>query len=314
MCCTGAAESAALSSPNSASRTARSSEKTRTLTSPCEDRASVELLPDSGRRAVVADAHDRVDVVRLGALPCFRSAGVRASAVTRPIIGARIRRSIDGDQTQGKEAQQGVAARPPHRPLRQAGAARRLPGPGRLQAEGDRRAAAPAEAGPVRGRSRRDAGRLEPVRAAQVRGARLGGRLEIGPLHGTIIALDVLEFEPVDGVEFIQGDFRELEVLHALESSQGRRPAGRCRAVGHGAQPVGHPGLGFGAHGGADRDRHRVRPGPPGAGRARSSARCFTAAATASSSSASRPNSHCQADQAQGFGTAQNRPKPFSWA
>ena len=44
-----------------------------------------------------------------------------------------------------------------------------------------------------------------------------------GPLHGTIIALDMLDFEPIDGVDFIQGDFREPEVLAALEA----RVAGR---------------------------------------------------------------------------------------
>lgn len=40
-----------------------------------------------------------------------------------------------------------------------------------------------------------------------------------GELDGTIIALDLLEFEPVDGVTFIQGDFREDEVLHQLEAT-----------------------------------------------------------------------------------------------
>jgi len=44
-----------------------------------------------------------------------------------------------------------------------------------------------------------------------------------GPLHGTIIALDMAEFEPIDGVDFIQGDFREIEVLRQLEA----RVAGR---------------------------------------------------------------------------------------
>jgi 23S rRNA (uridine2552-2'-O)-methyltransferase len=39
-----------------------------------------------------------------------------------------------------------------------------------------------------------------------------------GELDGTIIALDLLEFEPVDGVTFIQGDFREDEVMHQLEA------------------------------------------------------------------------------------------------
>jgi 23S rRNA (uridine2552-2'-O)-methyltransferase len=37
-----------------------------------------------------------------------------------------------------------------------------------------------------------------------------------GDLHGTIIALDVLPFEPIEGVQFIQGDFREEAVLAQL--------------------------------------------------------------------------------------------------
>ena len=45
-----------------------------------------------------------------------------------------------------------------------------------------------------------------------------------GPLHGTIIALDVLEFEPIDGVEFILGDFREDAVLAELEARVAGRP------------------------------------------------------------------------------------------
>lgn len=40
-----------------------------------------------------------------------------------------------------------------------------------------------------------------------------------GELDGTIIALDLLEFEPIDGVTFIQGDFREDEVMHQLEAA-----------------------------------------------------------------------------------------------
>ena len=44
-----------------------------------------------------------------------------------------------------------------------------------------------------------------------------------GPLHGTIIALDFLDFEPIDGVDFIQGDFREPEVLAMLEERVGDR-------------------------------------------------------------------------------------------
>ena len=45
-----------------------------------------------------------------------------------------------------------------------------------------------------------------------------------GPLHGTIFALDLLEFEPIDGVDFVAGDFREANVLAALEARLGGRP------------------------------------------------------------------------------------------
>jgi len=50
------------------------------------------------------------------------------------------------------------------------------------------------------------------------------GGAATGELDGTIIALDVLEFEPIDGVTFIQGDFREDEVMHALEAELAGRP------------------------------------------------------------------------------------------
>lgn len=39
----------------------------------------------------------------------------------------------------------------------------------------------------------------------------------MGALNGTIVALDILDFEPIDGVVFIQGDFRDEEVLQRLE-------------------------------------------------------------------------------------------------
>jgi 23S rRNA (uridine2552-2'-O)-methyltransferase len=45
-----------------------------------------------------------------------------------------------------------------------------------------------------------------------------------GALHGDIIALDLLDFEPVDGVFFIQGDFRDEAVLAKLvKRMYGRR-------------------------------------------------------------------------------------------
>jgi 23S rRNA (uridine2552-2'-O)-methyltransferase len=43
------------------------------------------------------------------------------------------------------------------------------------------------------------------------------GGAAVGELNGTIIALDLLEFEPIEGVQFIQGDFREEAVLNQLQ-------------------------------------------------------------------------------------------------
>ena len=44
-----------------------------------------------------------------------------------------------------------------------------------------------------------------------------------GALNGTIIALDLLDFEPIEDVDFIQGDFREEAVLARLEERLGGR-------------------------------------------------------------------------------------------
>ena len=44
-----------------------------------------------------------------------------------------------------------------------------------------------------------------------------------GQLNGRIIALDILPMEPIEGVEFILGDFREESVLSQLEESLGNR-------------------------------------------------------------------------------------------
>jgi len=38
----------------------------------------------------------------------------------------------------------------------------------------------------------------------------------IGELHGTIIAIDLLPMEPIEGVQFLQGDLRDDAVLEAL--------------------------------------------------------------------------------------------------
>ena len=46
-----------------------------------------------------------------------------------------------------------------------------------------------------------------------------------GQLHGTIIAVDLLPMEPIEGVTFLQGDFREPEVLEALVAAMDGRLA-----------------------------------------------------------------------------------------
>ena len=45
----------------------------------------------------------------------------------------------------------------------------------------------------------------------------------VGALNGRIIGLDMLPMEPIEGVEFIQGDFREDGVLAQLEEMLGDR-------------------------------------------------------------------------------------------
>ncbi len=44
--------------------------------------------------------------------------------------------------------------------------------------------------------------------------------------QGLVLALDLLEMDPIHGVEFIQGDFREDDVLQKLEEKLGARRVG----------------------------------------------------------------------------------------
>ena len=46
----------------------------------------------------------------------------------------------------------------------------------------------------------------------------------VGALAGTIIALDLLDFEAIEGVTFIQGDFREEAVLAELVAALAGKP------------------------------------------------------------------------------------------
>lgn len=50
------------------------------------------------------------------------------------------------------------------------------------------------------------------------------GGAAVGQLNGTIVALDLLPVEPIEGVQFIEGDFNDESVLAALEAALGGRP------------------------------------------------------------------------------------------
>jgi 23S rRNA (uridine2552-2'-O)-methyltransferase len=50
------------------------------------------------------------------------------------------------------------------------------------------------------------------------------GGAAVGELNGQIVALDLLPMEPIEGIEFVQGDFREQEVLDRLDALIGGQP------------------------------------------------------------------------------------------
>jgi 23S rRNA (uridine2552-2'-O)-methyltransferase len=50
------------------------------------------------------------------------------------------------------------------------------------------------------------------------------GGAAVGQLNGTIVALDLLPVEPIEGVRFILGDFNDEAVLAELEQALGGRP------------------------------------------------------------------------------------------
>jgi 23S rRNA (uridine2552-2'-O)-methyltransferase len=47
----------------------------------------------------------------------------------------------------------------------------------------------------------------------------------VGEVNGTIIGLDLLPMDPIEGVTFIQGDFREADALAQLETALGGKQA-----------------------------------------------------------------------------------------
>ncbi|WP_309624872.1 RlmE family RNA methyltransferase [Methylibium sp.] len=50
------------------------------------------------------------------------------------------------------------------------------------------------------------------------------GGAAVGSLNGTIIALDLIDCEPIEGVQFIRGDFHDAAVLERLDAALAGRP------------------------------------------------------------------------------------------
>jgi 23S rRNA (uridine2552-2'-O)-methyltransferase len=50
------------------------------------------------------------------------------------------------------------------------------------------------------------------------------GGAAVGALNGRIVALDILPMEPIEGVDFLQGDFRDEAVLGRLQELVGGQP------------------------------------------------------------------------------------------
>jgi len=50
------------------------------------------------------------------------------------------------------------------------------------------------------------------------------GGAAVGDLNGTILAVDLLPMEPVEGVHFIQGDFTQSDVMAQVQAIVGDRP------------------------------------------------------------------------------------------
>ena len=70
-----------------------------------------------------------------------------------------------------------------------------------------------------------DLGSAPGARSQYVRRRLAPGGAAVGTLDGAILALDILPMEPIEGVLFLQGDFREPEVLQRLEAVVGGRQA-----------------------------------------------------------------------------------------
>ncbi len=186
MCWTGAAPSPSLSSASSARARGAVVGEDPHLDQAMGGEGGVDLAPDRRRRALGADRDDRVEVVRLGALR-LRSAGVRIRAGTRLLSGSMTARGKSKKLNKAwlhdhlndpyvKQAQrEGYRARAAYK-LKEIDEQLPPAGPGQLVVD---LGAAP--------------GAWSQYLSAHPRA-----------VAAAIVALDVLEMEPMEGVEVLQ--------------------------------------------------------------------------------------------------------------
>ena len=150
---------------------------------------------------------------------------------------------------QEQEGQQGVAARPPERPLREAGAAGGLPGARRLQAQGDRRGAAAcsSRASWSSTSARRRAPGASTCGASFAPQAGAGGAARRAERHDHRARHARLRADRGRDLHRRATSAR-TRCWPQLEAALGR-PAGRRGGLRHGAQPVGHRSVRCRAHG-----------------------------------------------------------------
>src|SRR5450830_1021564 len=168
MCWTGWACSSSQICSYMATRASRSSPATRTLIRPWESRlAEISFMTDSVR----PDS----PIITTGLSPwasarsSLRSAGVSFCIVFLLNLQINLLKAVFYANEEEKIKQE-LVARPYQRPLRQAGAEGRVPGPCRLQAQGNRRKRKAHQGWPGHRRPGQHPRQLEPVRAPQAGG------------------------------------------------------------------------------------------------------------------------------------------------
>ena len=140
----------------------------------------------------------------------WRSAGVELASASADSIDR-----ADVKATKKHQVQQGVDARHVNDPYVQEAQRAGLPVARRVQADGDRRRATSCSRPGMRSST------WAPRPGSWTQVAAASG---VGRRRRCIVALDLLPMEPIAGVTFVQGDFREEDGLAELERALGGRP------------------------------------------------------------------------------------------